>query len=796
MAPRWRKVTADITARPGRSALAVVAMTIGVSALGTLAFKNALVRPILASMHGATQPASAVFYVDAVDDSLVAVVNRVPGVGAAEARPLIMARVRVGEAGDEEWVPAALYVIRDFEAQQINVFDREDGAWPPGSDEILLEREAVKVARCDRDDELVLRIPGANQSTLRFTGTVHAPGLAPAWMEHMVYGFIRWDSRVRDSEHRESAQLLIRVAEHALELGHITEVADRVQAEIEAQGYSVRRRDIPTPGRHPHADQMDTFLYLLGTFALLAFALSVALVASMIHTLQSEQVKQIGMMKAIGATRAQVAAIYLVHVGLLAGMALCLGVPIAWFAGSAYARFAAGILNADASHSPFPFPTLIALCVIGLLVPMLAALTPVWRGSRVSVREALADVADSHVFGSAQIERWLTHTARLPRLFALVLRNALACRGRIALTVGMLGLGGAMFMAAVNVSSAWTRAATRAFERVRYDLLVQFPEPRPVAELDSVFGALPSIASAEYWPSQKAFLIGASGAPGRELTLLGVDPSSQLLEPRFISGGWLDAARPYGVVTNERVREFCPGLRAGDSLFVRVKGRTLGFSVSGVTKGIWFQPLVYVPQQTLLVECDQTGTMTRAARIVTREQGEAAERAAARDVQNLFDRMGIEVQSLHRMDDLRGAVLDHLVIVKLILSLAAAVVVLVAAIGLTSTLAVNVIQRTREIGIMSAIGATPRQLALLVWGEALLVAVVSWLAALVTTAPISYALQLVTGRMFFRTPLEFTMTSNAALFWLLLILVLASISSMHPARRAAHFTVREAINHV
>lgn len=796
MAPRWRKALADIVVRPGRSALAVLAMAIGVGALSTLAFKQTILRPVLSTMHGATQPASATFFIDAIDDTLVDAVKSVPGVGEAEARPMIMGRLRVGEPGDDVWIPAMLYVVRDFDNQRIALFKPNDGAWPPGDGEILLERTAVQVAEASLGEELLLRVPGAGESTLRFSGTVHAQGMAPAWMEHMVYGFIPWTSRLREGASRESAQLLMRVSEHELELGHIQEVADRVKAEIESHGYTVRRVDVPEPGRHPHAGQMNAFMYLVGTFGLLAFLLGAVLTASMIHTLQSEQIKQVGMMKAIGATSRQIAGVYLVHVGVLAAAAMCVGVPAGWFVGSAYARFSAGILNADVSGSPFPLLTLVAVLVVGMLVPLLAALVPVRRASRITVHEALANDPGARPFGTGRFERWLTRIAWLPRPLVLVLRETFVRRGRLALTVGMLAIGGAMFMSALNVSAGWNRAANDTFDRMHYDLLVVFAEKQSVAELERALTSVPSVAHAEYWPGRSMYLIGPSGAAGKLVTLWGIDPASDLLDLKMTSGQWLDETAPDGVVINHSTLALHPSLGVGDTISVRIDERTVDFPIAGITKSLYAQPLIYVPRETMLRTTGATGDSVRTVRIVAREEGEEAERATARDVEQLFEGRGIEVTTLYRMEDLKGSILDHLVIIQVILTLAAAIVVLVAGIGLTSTLTINVVQRTREIGVMSAIGATPRTLAFHVWCEGVLIGVLSWIAAAVLAAPISYVLEVVTGRMFFRAPLDFTMSAGAAAIWLVLVVVIASLASFHPAMKAARLTVREAIAYV
>lgn len=793
IAPRWKKALADIVVRPGRSALAAGAMAIGAAAIGALAFKQAILRPVLSDMHGKTRPASATYFVDGADDSLVEAIRAIPGVGDAELRPVILARLRVGSGESEVWVPAVLYVVPDFGAQRLNLFRPDAGAWPPADGEVLLERSAVTVAKAATGDALRLRIPGGEDQALRFSGTVHAAGLAPAWMEHVVYGFVPWNSVARAGA-RESSQILMRVAEHDLEEGHIREVATRVRAEIESHGRTVRRLEIPTPGRHPHAAQMETFLYLLATFAILAFLMSAVLAANMIHTLQSEQVREVGMMKAVGATSGQIAGIYLFQIGVLALVAALAGVPIGWAAGTAYARFAAGILNADVSGAPFPWGTLMVVVAVAMIVPLLTALVPVVRAAHVSVRDALAD--DGAALGASRGGRAPVTSRGVPRTLLPAWRATFARRGRLALTVAMMAVGGGMFMAALNVSAAWEQAVRNDFARRRYDLMVVFAAAQPVARVESVLAAVAGVARFEFGQSASPYLIGPDGAAGQAVALLGLDPTSRLQDPRLTSGRWLDPRSPRGVVINQAVLALHPALGVGDTVRLRYEGRTLAFPIAGIAREMLPQAIVYAPLAAMLEATGRDGAQSRSVRIVTREHGEVAERAAARRVERALEDAGLEVERTIRMDDQKGAVLDHLVIIQTVLAMAAVVVVLVGAVGLATTLTINVLQRTREFGVMSAIGATPLRLAVLVWCEGVVIALLSWPAALAIGAPAGYGLGVVAGRMFFKTPLDFTMSWSGAALWLGLALGIASLCSFVPARRAARLTAREAIAHV
>jgi putative ABC transport system permease protein len=325
---------------------------------------------------------------------------------------------------------------------------------------------------------------------------------------------------------------------------------------------------------------------------------------------------------------------------------------------------------------------------------------------------------------------------------------------------------------------------------------VRLAAPHPVDTLQAALVGVPGVRHAEFWPGASPYLIGASGVAGSPVALLGLDPESRLLDLEVISGRWLDRSTPTGAVINNAVLALNPALRVGGAVGLRLDARTLEFPIVGVVKELTPQPVVYAPAPAMLAATGQSGAMARTIRIVTEQHTDAAQLAAARAVEGRFQDRGIEVAGLHRMGDMKKSVLDHLVIIMVILTLAASIVVLVGTIGLTSTLTINVLQRTREIGVMSAVGATPRMIAAQVWCEGIWISVLSWIAATLLAAPVSYVLETVTGRMFFRVPLDFTVSAGAAALWLGLVVVLASASSLYPAWRAARLTVREAIAHV
>jgi putative ABC transport system permease protein len=794
---RWRKVWRDVATRPGRSALTVLAMATGIFQITTMLYTYALLQPELTSMYGRTRPASATLYLDAADDSVVDVVRAVPGVAAAEARPVVIARALVrgagGDAGGDEWVPLVLFVVRDFDRLQRDTFRPDGGAWPPGPGDVLLERSALQVAKVVAGDSLRVRRTGEEDGAVHVAGTVWAAGLAPAWMEHQIPGFVAWNSTLRGGA-SESAQIRI-VADHPLDEGAIHEAADRAKRALEARGHEVTRVVVPIPGKHPHADQMAAFLFLLLSFGVLSFALSAVLVASTTQALMAEQVKQVGVMKAIGGTDRQVAGLYLAHVALLAALALAIGVPLGLWAGRGYALFSAGILNADIVRDGFPVWVVLVAVAGGLLVPLLVALGPVARAARITVREALGDEggAGAAATGTGGLARALADAAWLPRPLAFSLRATLGRRGRLAVTVGMLALGGAAFLSALNVADAWIRAVNADFSRRRYDLTVVLAASQRITAVDSLLAGVEGVERTEYWSSAQPYLVDRRGVAGSPTVVLGLPPETRLLALPITSGRWLAPGEVEGAVVYNALVGSHGALAVGVTVRVRLDEATYGFPVRGVVKELAPMGTIYVPRAKLLAIAGLPGERTRTVRIVTARHDDAAQRGAARRVEAAFRDAGIEVSSIQRMEDAKQGILDHLVIILSILTMASTVVVVVGVLGLTSALALGVVQRTREFGVLSAIGATPGAVARVVWFEALALGALGWAASLVIALPISWALESIVGNIFFRAPLEFYVSPVAAAAWLGIALVLASIASLAPARRAAGLSVREAL---
>ena len=450
---RWRKLLSDARSYRGRMVMMVVALAVSIFAIGSIMSAYAILTREISRNYLGTSPASAFLKMDKVTDTLVDEVRERPGIGDAETSSVVMARIEIKQ---DEWLPLMLFVVRDFTAMRIGTFKPESGAWPPPEGSILLEREALPLVNAKVGDALSVQTPNGAKRQVAIAGLVHDPSLAPAWQEQTAYGYVTPATLTLLGESGELHILKITVKDQPFDAAAIECIASDLAGWLKVQGHAVDEIRIPPPGKHPHQSQMTAVMVMLLSFSLMALVLSAVLTATMINALLAQQVQQIGIMKAIGARSWQIARLYLVLILLIGITAVCLGLPLGIMAGRSFARAVAGLLNITLYSEAIPGWVYLVQILAGILVPFVIALVPIFTVTRTTVREAINDYGISReTFGSRRIDALLGKIRAFDRTLIMALRNSFRRRGRLALTLALLAVAGGVFMASLNVKTAW-----------------------------------------------------------------------------------------------------------------------------------------------------------------------------------------------------------------------------------------------------------------------------------------------------------------------------------------------------
>jgi putative ABC transport system permease protein len=162
--------------------------------------------------------------------------------------------------------------------------------------------------------------------------------------------------------------------------------------------------------------------------------------------------------------------------------------------------------------------------------------------------------------------------------------------------------------------------------------------------------------------------------------------------------------------------------------------------------------------------------------------------------QKMADR-GLQISSLIKISDFRKSIEDHLVVIATFLIIMSMLVVFVGGLGLATTVSINTLERTREIGVMRSIGASAHSVTGIIVCEGIIIGVLSWLISLILSWPVSRFVSWNFGMLFFQAPLEFTVSAPGMAIWLLIVVLFAALSSFYPSRKALQMPVREALSY-
>ncbi len=786
MTTPWRKAWRDVWRERTRTALVVAAIALGIAGTSTVLSTYAVLVRELDRGYLATNPASANLWTDAVDDALLRAVRAHPGVGDAEARRAVRGRIRTGPM---EWRNLVLFVVADYGDVRVSRLVPERGAWPPSAGEVLIERDALQVARAEIGDTVAVRTAEGRDGTLRVAGSVHDVGQAQARMENLVYGYVTLETLARLGETPYLDELKLLVAENQLDEPHVRRVAAEVERLVEGLGHPVSGVEVPRPGKHPHADLTGLLLLSLSSFGGFVLLLSGILVVNLLTALMAAQVRQIGVMQAVGGTRGRIARIYLAQALLLGAAAVLVGLPLGIWGSRVFCRAMAGFLNFDITSFAAPAWVYLSAAAVGLVVPLLAAAYPVWKGSGVPVREALGDfgVARS-AFGTSAFDRALAGVGGAARPLLLALRNGFRRRTRLVLTVATLAAGGLFFMAALNVRASLIETLDRLFAQRKYDLSVNLGTMVPLAAVERAVARTPGVERAEGWIVSDGTFPG--GDEDGDFTVVALPAATGLLAPAIVAGVWLRPGEDDALVVNSAWATRWPRYEVGDTVAFRLGTELRSWRLVGIAREPFARPVAYVPRA--FFEAYHPGAVN-SLRLALARTDPAAVRRVEAVLERELEREGLRAQGSRSEADSRFGFDQHMVMIYVALLVMSAIIVGVGGLGLATTMSLNVLERRREMGVLRAIGATPRAVWGIVAAEGAVVGLLSGLVAALAAWPASKAIgDLLVGLMFQSAP-DFRFELRGLLIWLAASVVLGAAASFLPAWHASRGSVREAL---
>jgi putative ABC transport system permease protein len=784
---RWIKLLRDLQAEAGRNLIMLAA--IGVALFGVMVMLGtyAIVTREVRVNYLSTNPASASIDV-AVTPRVLKLARSFPGIADAEPRSVVEARVEV----DGAWMRMLVFVVDDFATMRLNTFTPISGAWPPPKGTMLIERMAKDVIGAAEGAPATIKLGSNPAVPIEVSGFVHDTTLAPAWQEQSGYGYMTMETFALLGAPPVFEELRILVDGDPDQATVDAKAVELAQA-LRADGADVHAIKAPPVGKHPHQGQIAISLAMFLSLAVLSLVLAAILVAAVLAASLARQSREIGIMKAVGARSTQIATMYVAALALLGAAAALVSVPLAIPAANGLATLLGDTMNFTITSGAIPLWVYAVVIAASLLMPTLAGLPSIVRASRVTVSQALAGAGQASAPGAGPVVRALSALVGNGITLRLAIRNTLRRRGRMILLIALLATGGALFVGALSVREGWRAVAASVLSDRHYDTELRLAEPVADDRLVAAMNASRAVQQFEVWGFAPASFANGGGIdvmrtyPDRghgSFSLFGAPEDVSLVSYPIIDGRWLLPSDTDALVLTQQ-NHAGGGREVGDRIAVSLDGEVHEFTIVGVVREVGGGGAYVTRAELDTITGGESGQMLRVQFDRSRPDALTKFEAALADA-------GIGVERAFGIETLYQAIVGHVEVPVTMLVSAAVLLAAIGGLGLASMMTIAVVERTREIGVMKAIGAVPGVIVRMIVAEGLFVAGISWIVSIVAALPLILGIDQL-GASMFGMPLPFMVSLPAVAIWLGLVVIISLVASAVPARRASLLIVRQAL---
>jgi putative ABC transport system permease protein len=794
----WYKIWHDLWENRGRTVRVVLIIAVGAFAVGAVIGSKEFISQDLSRTWQASTPATIGLEVEpTVDEGMIETLRHLSGVGKVTG--WFQMTIRYRRTPTAPWQSTLLVALDDYNEQEIRKVFKDNGDWP--------RRKLLGVQRgrgFTPGDTTELEINDkVYQATIN--GILYNTALPPIFSSPDPMFFTTRQHFTELTGETNYSLILATVPNYSTE--RATAVADLMQAELEKVNIEVSpalfapggfKRRVVHPDRFVAQDVIDGVFAILSIMATLSLILGLFLVYNTVNAIIVQQVNQIGVMKAIGARFSQILVIYIIMVLVYGLLALMLAIPLSAVAAHALRLFMIGN-RIGMTPGPFQLSIYAALAQTGiaLISPLLSAIMPIFSGASVTVREAVSSYGLSAE--ANLLDRLIAHFDALPRIIGLTVGNTFRNKKRVLLTEISLVGAGLIFMMVMNTyHSMMYTFSDVIFSIFQNQVMLDLKQAERIEELEQLTLTQPEVKAVEIWGTAQGTARRASRAEANDdnkVNLRGVPLPSQIYVPQLQAGRWLQVADSYAVVLNEALAQSM-GVKVGDWITIKIPAKR---DSQWQVVGLVFEPLdqtaALMPRDTLLKEIRQVGR-GKSIKVQTWHNDALTEANTAAALRSMYEAKNYEViatttDTAHRTVDQR---VRQMSLILALLTIMAVMVAIVGAIALSGTLAINVLERIREIGIMRAIGASSAAISGQFVGEGLILGWISWLVAIPLSIPtgqwlVDYLSILLNIKLVYR------FSTQGVFYWLVIITVLAIIASWFPAQKAAQTSVRDSLSY-
>lgn len=778
------KALKDFLIDKRRFITSMLAILLGVLSFGITMFSHNIISRELVDVYNEINPISASITVNKIDDNLIKLTNDFSEIKDYEIKSHYNLRVKTNSS---ETKHLELFSVNDFNNTKLNKIHYEEGEKNPKLHEALIERDAMGVANISLGDSLNVILPNNKEFPLKVTGKLADIALHPASVHNSVYLYVSHKTLSEMGLSQNKIEFILK--NNKYDRDHILNSSSDYAKLLEANGYNVLSVDVPkTPGISMHLEEYQSSLFLLQVFAFVSFIFGCMIMANLISTILSGQTKQIGILKSIGASTNRIIISYMLAFCTLILSILLISLPLALFLTGKVSSFLLSFGNMHLADFSIPYYLLIIYLILILIIPLIIVYFPIQKGIKISIKEAL-----NNTISSKDTKIPISKTKYFSRPVILSLRNALRNKKRFILNVTTLSISGAMFVAIVTSLFTVKSTISETMNSFKFDyhIVTTKPDNNIKDNFDKTIKSIPQLINYENWGSSSTKIVNKNGDISSTVSVLSPIKDSKMFSPILLEGRWLKN-NSNEIAISKKFFETEPNYKLGDKINLKFDNEINEFKIVGIIKDLG-SPTIFMDQEdfNLLVPSKLQYDNIKMNLDLTKNRRQVYD-----NVEDYLSDNNIPVMQHQSKKDMDNIVQSHFNVTMQTFLFVIFMLVIVSGFGLAVTMNSQVLERTREIGIMKAIGASRRQIIKLITIESKFITLTAWVISIFIGTPLSLLGIYIFETSLIKIPLTINFTSfiTAYIIWLILTFIIASRSSKTASKRASKMTIKNALN--
>jgi putative ABC transport system permease protein len=282
--------------------------------------------------------------------------------------------------------------------------------------------------------------------------------------------------------------------------------------------------------------------------------------------------------------------------------------------------------------------------------------------------------------------------------------------------------------------------------------------------------------------------------------LYGVAANSVFINPDLVAGRWLEPPtrqNRYDIVLSDELLENEPDIQVGSIITLKHRGEKQDWHVLGIVDtapilGPGGAAYTYYDSVTRFMKASEVVTSLL---IRTEQRTPDFQKEVAESIAQAFDQRDNKIVAMETNSGLIENILSAFDIIVVLLLVTAVMIAVVGGLGLTGTMSLSVLERTREVGVMRSVGASTGTLRFMFILEGTIVGIISYIITLILSAPVTFAFGTALGETLRGKPLTFKFAFDGPIIWFMIVIVVSAVASTLPAHRASQISIREALTY-